>query len=75
MENLSYKKTNHFLEFVKNLPENNKTNRKFTNEEFNNCLHKLLNVTKYPKNAKQLLDECVFKKANQILDNIISKKI
>ena len=41
MENIySYKKINHFSNFIKDLPENNKTNREFTDEKFNNYLNK-----------------------------------
>ena len=70
----SYKKINHFKNFIKDLPENNKT--KFTDKEFNNCLNKWINETKYSKNkhTKQLLNEYILKKANQILDDIISKR-
>lgn len=75
MENANpYNKTNYFLKFIKDLPENNKTNREFTDEEFNNCLNKWISETKYHKNEKHLLDEYIFKKANQILDDIISKR-
>ena len=74
MENANPYKKNHFSNFIKDLPENNKT--KFTDKEFNNCLNKWINETKYSKNkhTKQLLNEYILKKANQILDDIISKR-
>jgi hypothetical protein len=45
-----YKKTNHFLQFIKDLSENYKNKQKFTNKEFNDYLNNWINETKYSKN-------------------------